>query len=113
MPRWELLRHRWALGRYSHLRRWEILIGLGLVLHELPNWSIPSKRRLDKLHELPHRHLPWYDWCVVFSSLCALHIRELLRHNGPLGRYGHMRCWTIFGSLCNCVHELPGRAISS
>ena len=113
VPRWELLRNHWALGGYSHLRRWEILVGLGLFLHELPNRSVSSKRRLDELHELPHRHFSRHDWRVVFCGLCGVHIRELLRHDGTLGSHGIMRRWAIFGGFGLVLHELLSWSVSN
>ena len=87
----ELLWHNRALGSHWDMRRWAILGGFGLRLHELPDGSVSSERCLDELHELPHGHLPRDDWRVVVGDLRSLHRWKLLRHGRALGRYGHLR----------------------
>ena len=102
----ELLWHDRTLRRDGSLRCWSILPSFGLVLHELPGGSISSECRVDELHELPHGHLPRQYRGVVIVVLCSLHFRQLLRHDGALGRYGHLRCWEVLGGLRLGVLEL-------
>jgi len=88
------------------MRRRTILIGLCLDLHELLGRTVSSDYRLNKLHKLPHGHLPWHHRCVVVVNLHDLHGWELLRHDRTLGSHGDMCCWAIFDGFCLGLHEL-------
>ena len=46
----QLLWYDGAIGRYGHLRCWDVLGGLGLGVHELRRGSVSSKHRFDELY---------------------------------------------------------------
>jgi hypothetical protein len=104
MPSWELLQHDGTFGRYRHLRRWAILVGFGVGLHELLCGSISIDRCVDKLHELLCWHIPRHDRCVVVDYLRSLHCRELLWHDGAFSGHGHLCRWAVFDFLGFSVH---------
>ena len=62
-------------------------------LFELRRWLLAGEHGWDKLQWLPRR--------------------ELLRHDGTLGRHGSLCRWVIFGCLGIRMHELPSGPISS
>ena len=107
------MRHDGALGHDGLLRRRAVLGLLCLGVHKLRRGSVSSSCGLDELHELPHGHLPRYDWCVLVVDLCSLHFRQLLWYDGAIGRYGHLRCWDVLGGLGLGVHELRRGSVSS
>ena len=113
LQRWELLWYGRAFGRHRYMCRGTVLGSVGLGLHKLPSGSVSSKRRVDELHELPHRHLSRHDWSVVNGDLCGMHRRELLRGDRSCGRNRDLRRWAIFGGLGFSLHELSCWSISS
>jgi hypothetical protein len=110
---WELLRCNRAFSGDGFMRRWAILGCLSKCLHELCSWSVSSYRRLDELHELPHRNFPGHDWCVVVGNMCILYRWKLLRHNRAFIGDGCVRRWAVLGGLCLGLHELFCWPVSS
>ena len=109
----KLLRHDGALSRHCHLRRWTVFVGLCIGVHELLCGSVSSNRCLHELHKLSHRNISRNDRGVVVDDLRSMHCWKLLRHDGTLGRYGHLRCWAVLPSFGLVLFELPGGSVSS
>jgi hypothetical protein len=109
----KLLRQCRALGRHGGLCRWTVLTGLCLGVHELSCWAVPNNHNVDELHELSHGNLSRNDRREFVGDLRSMHCWELLRHDGTLGRYRHLRCWAILPGFGIVLHELPCGSISS
>ena len=98
---WELLWHDRALGRDGGMRRWSILTGLCLSLHELCCGPVSNYRRFDDLHQLPRWHLSRHGRRVDVD-LHGVYCWKLLRHIRSIGRLRSLCGGLLFD--CFSVH---------
>ena len=78
----------------------------------MPDGSVSSLHRLDKLQQLSHGHLSRLDRIDFVRKLHGVHGRELLRHHWPLGCHWYLRNRAVLIGFGCRMYKLPNGPVS-